>query len=209
MVVSVNSEQYYTIESEHIAEINIKGSRFVSIASPVHSREEAENFITKIAKKYFDATHNCFAYKVGFAADAAVFRYSDAGEPAGTAGLPIYTMIERNNLTDIAIVVNRYFGGTKLGIGGLIRAYTDVTKAVLAKAKIIARQVTTKLRLTFQYDRLGGVMQAIQKYKGKIIHTGYASDVELGVEMSLHAESHFRKVIQDVTAGQAAVEEWQ
>lgn len=203
---NANSEYYYTIEGEHIAEISIKGSRFVSTASAAHSREEAESFIARIIKKYSEATHNCFAYKVGFA-DAAIFRYSDAGEPAGTAGPPIYTMIERNNLTDIVIVVSRYFGGTKLGIGGLIRAYTDATKAVLTKAKIIERQVTKKLRLTFRYDRLGGVMQAIQHCKGKIVHTGYTSDVELGVEIPLHTESHFRKIIQDVTAGKVTVEE--
>jgi len=204
--VSASSERYYTIEGEHTVEINVKSSRFVSTVSSVHSREDAENFVTKTARKHFDATHNCFAYKIGFA-DAAVFRYSDAGEPAGTAGPPIYTMIERNNLTDIVIVVSRYFGGTKLGIGGLIRAYTDATKAVLTRAKIIERQVTKRLQLTFRYDRLGGIMQAIQRCKGKVIHTGYTSDVELGVEIALHAESHFREIIQDVTAGQVTVEE--
>lgn len=197
---------YYTIDSECSAEINVKGSRFISTASPSHSQEQAEAFIARISKKYYQATHNCFAYKIGFA-DAAIFRYYDAGEPAGTAGPPIYTTIERNNLTDIVIVVSRYFGGTKLGIGGLIRAYTDATKAVLSKAKIIERKVTKKLKLTFRYDRLGKVMQAIRHCKANIICTGYTSDVELEIEIPLHTESNFRKIIQDVTAGKVTIEE--
>ena len=111
------TKEFKTIMAEVSGEIVIKGSRFIAHATPVSAQSAAAEFIASISQRFHDATHNCFAWKIGLS-DAAVFRFSDAGEPSGTAGRPILQAAETRDLTNLAVVVTRYFGGTKLGTGG-------------------------------------------------------------------------------------------
>ncbi|MFQ5771632.1 MAG: IMPACT family protein, partial [bacterium] len=128
--------EYYSIISETTAELTIKRSKFIAHASPTSATQSADKYIAAISKQFQDAKHNCFAYKIG-TGDAASFRFSDAGEPSGTAGRPILRAIENRNLTNVVVVVSRYFGGIKLGAGGLSRAYHSAALTVLDKANII------------------------------------------------------------------------
>ena len=132
-------DKYYTIDKSVRTEIKIKGSRFISSIFNISDQISAEEILKKTRHEFYDATHNCFAYKIGF--DGNIFRYSDDGEPSGSAGKPIYFTISKYNVSDILVIVTRYFGGTKLGVGGLVRAYSESAEESLkiAEKKIIHR----------------------------------------------------------------------
>ena len=129
--------EYKTLAKAGSDEIIIEKSRFIGYCAPVSSEEEALEFIEKIKKKHYDATHNVFAYVVGL--DNNIQRYNDDGEPSGTAGVPILEVIKKEDLRNVVIVVTRYFGGIKLGTGGLIRAYTKGAKIALDAGIIIKK----------------------------------------------------------------------
>lgn len=144
-----------TILGEYTAEYVVERSRFIAVAKGVTSVDEATAFVAERSKKFYDATHNCFAYSVGGAK-----KYSDDGEPSGTAGKPILNVIEQKNFENVVIVVTRYFGGVKLGAGGLVRAYSNAAAAVadIAQTAEIVRATEVDLVLPFtlykQADRL-------------------------------------------------------
>ena len=125
-------DSYNTILTPGTDEIVEKKSRFIGYAQPVSSEEEAYAFVESVKKKHYDARHNCHAFAIG--KENTLYRFSDDGEPQGTAGKPILEVISGNQVTDICIVVTRYFGGTLLGTGGLVRAYTEAAKLALADA---------------------------------------------------------------------------
>ncbi len=120
---------YYTVKSAVRNAIKVKSSDFIASVIPVTNVEQANNELSKIRTEFYDATHNCFAYKIGAKSD--LYRYSDDGEPSGSAGKPIYFAIGKFNYTDILVVVTRFFGGTKLGVGGLVRAYGEAAESAL------------------------------------------------------------------------------
>ena len=132
--------EYKTLAKAGSDEIIIEKSRFIGYCAPVSSEEEALEFIEKIKKKHYDATHNVFAYVVGL--DNNIQRYNDDGEPSGTAGVPILEVIKKEDLRNVVIVVTRYFGGIKLGTGGLIRAYTKGAKIALDAGIIIKKKAS-------------------------------------------------------------------
>ena len=142
---------------------------------PVKSKEDAEQAYIKIKKKYYDATHNCFAYRI----DANIFRYSDDGEPNGTAGKPILQMIDGRNLSEVLCVVTRYFGGTKLGTGGLIRAYSDAAKEALDKSITQKKIRSKKIKIMFNYDLENSVRNLLNKYQGKLDTSDYTDHIEM------------------------------
>jgi uncharacterized YigZ family protein len=120
---------YYTVKSAVRNAIKVKSSDFIASIRPVSDIEQANDELAKIRAEFYNATHNCFSYKIGAKGD--LYRYSDDGEPSGSAGKPIYFSIGKYNYTDILVVVTRFFGGTKLGVGGLVRAYGDAAEAAL------------------------------------------------------------------------------
>ncbi|MBE2188626.1 MAG: YigZ family protein [Desulfobulbaceae bacterium] len=120
---------YYTVKNTVRNAIKVKSSDFIASVCPVSNIEQANNELTKIKAEFYDANHNCFAYKIGVRGD--LYRYSDDGEPSGSAGKPIYFSIGKYNYTDILVVVTRFFGGTKLGVGGLVRAYSEAAESAL------------------------------------------------------------------------------
>jgi len=198
-------EIYKTIQSPATAEIKIKGSRFIATAIPAKSKENAEDKLAQIARQYYDATHHCFAYRIGVA-DAEYYRSSDAGEPAGTAGQPILQVIRGMELTHILVVVTRYFGGTKLGIGGLIKAYTEATQEVLKTVKILEIPLLQRFYLKVDYAHISDVMRNINAFDARIAASDYGESVRLQVDVPVRNARDFRDGLINSTSGQIQFE---
>lgn len=139
------------------------GSKFLSFAYPVENEEEIKKIIDSIKKEYFDARHHCYAYRLGYKGD--IWRINDDGEPSSTAGRPIYGQILSSDLSDILIVVVRYFGGIKLGVPGLIRAYKNSAADAIDNAEIIEKIATEKFSLKFDYLQMNNIMKLIKDMK--------------------------------------------
>jgi len=200
---AMETEEYKTVSEYSKIELKIKGSRFIGQVFPVESANEAEGILEQCRKEYHDATHRCYAYRIGI--DGSIARFSDDGEPSGTAGKPIASILEHNEVTNVLLIVIRYFGGIKLGTGGLVRAYTETTQEVLASAKIITIPVLQDIRLTFPYDYTSSVMRVIAHYNIKIQDTDYSEDVTLllGIQPSLLQT--IQTQLRDATSGNIAI----
>ena len=157
-----NKESFYTIETAVIAEFKDRGSRFVAYAYPIQTAEEAKQYIKQLKKEHPKAAHHCFAYRIGF--DETIFRVSDDGEPSGTAGRPILGQIDSKQLTNTLVVVVRYFGGTLLGVAGLIHAYKTTTILALQLTPIIQKLITTTYILSIDYTIINSIMLLAKKY---------------------------------------------
>jgi len=198
-------DSYKTILSPAEAEIKIERSRFVASALPVQGKVEAEEEYRRISRKYYDATHNCFAYVVGHGGDAQ-FRYSDAGEPGGTAGKPIYDAISSQELTFVLVVVTRYFGGIKLGTGGLSRAYRDAALAVLGKAERIEQYIMNSFRLRFDHDQISIAMRTLADYSLTADTTDYSERVTMTGSIRSSWYEKFAHDIIDRSHGKIVIE---
>jgi uncharacterized YigZ family protein len=155
------NDSYKTLESPAEGTYREKGSRFLAFGYPVHNVEEIRNILASLRKKYHDARHHCYAYRLGPTGE--IYRVNDDGEPSGTAGKPIHGQLLSNNLTHVLVIVVRYFGGTLLGTGGLITAYRSATADMLSQATFIVRLVEVKVRLFFPYDMLNAVMKILKE----------------------------------------------
>lgn len=155
------AENYLTINKAVESIYKEKGSKFLSFLYPVTSVDEVKEYLTQLKKKYYDATHHCYAYIIG--ADKEQFRMNDDGEPSSTAGKPIYGQLQSNNLTNVLLVVVRYFGGTKLGVSGLIKAYKESSAECIALAEIVERQVKNKYNIYFAYEDMNVVMNILKQ----------------------------------------------
>ena len=154
------SDTYLSISGESRSTFRDKASRFIGLAMPVESEEEAKLKLEAIRKEYYDANHHCYAYRIGATGD--VYRVNDDGEPSGTAGRPIHGQILSKGLSDILVVVIRYFGGTKLGVPGLIHAYKTTSAEALSEARVIQKTITEKMAITFEYPRMNEVMRILK-----------------------------------------------
>ena len=185
-------------------EIVEKKSRFIATAAPVRSEEEALQIIEQIRKKYWDARHNCYAYVIGERGELE--RFSDDGEPGGTAGKPILEVIKGEELRNTLIVVTRYFGGTLLGTGGLVRAYSAAAKAGIASSVIITRIPGIKLHITTEYTGLGKIQYILGQRGITTLDSVYTDKVELEV-LTAEAEAEAVKAeLTEGTNGQAIIE---
>ena len=201
----MKDDGFLTIKHQQQAEIKVKGSRFIATAKPVISEQQARNFITQISRKFYDATHNCWAYVIGHE-DSVIARSYDNGEPVATAGQPILNIIQSKNLTNIAVVVTRYFGGTKLGKGGLIRAYSDCTREVLNQSSIIKKYLYERLVLEFAYDLTGAVMRMISKYKVDILESDYSMNTRLKLSIRKSKVDYFKFDLTELTSGKVILQ---
>ncbi len=170
---------YRTLHEFGTDEITIEKSVFIGYAKPIKSEEEALEFINEIKKKHKDATHNVWAYTVG--KNMNIQRYSDDGEPQGTAGIPTLEVIKKEDLRDVVVVVTRYFGGTKLGAGGLVRAYTKGAKLGLESGKIIYKVMYQEVKVKIDYTQLGKVQNELMNLGYFIKDTIYEDNVEIVV----------------------------
>ena len=185
-------------------EIKVKGSRFIARAEPCSSREEAEALVAEVKKRHYDATHNCYAYRVGAAAPY-VTRFNDDGEPSGTAGRPILQAILTRELTNVCIVVTRYFGGTKLGTGGLIRAYGGAATQVLDAAGERVAYATDRLKLQYPYESSNPVMREIDRIGARVTEQNFNRDVTMTVELRKTLSRTFIDHIVNASAGRVTV----
>ena len=151
---------YRSVDKSSETEYIINRSRFIGRCFPVTSEEAALSLLGDIRKKHWDATHNCFAYRIG--ETASIARFSDDGEPGGTAGMPIMDVLRSKELTDVLVVVTRYFGGVLLGAGGLVRAYSRSAADAVAEAGIVSYIPAKELSVTMDYSRYGGMEQYIR-----------------------------------------------
>jgi uncharacterized YigZ family protein len=159
---------YSTIEKEAVAEFKDRGSRFLALAFPIHSTDDFKTCLAQVKAAHPKATHHCFAYRLG--TDGNNFRVSDDGEPSGSAGRPILGQIDSKELTNILVVVVRYFGGTLLGVPGLIQAYKSVAAMALQLTPITQKPVEVWYSLQFDYTCLNDVMTLLKQYQCSIAH---------------------------------------
>ena len=186
-------------------EIVEKKSRFIAQVAPVETEEEAYAFIEKIKKKHYDARHNCFAFSVG--AEMPLLRFSDDGEPQGTAGKPMLELIQNSGIHDICVVVTRYFGGTLLGTGGLVRAYTQATREALEACTTKLMQQLLPVFIRTNYTDMGKIQYILNTRQVAIINTEFAEDVVFTVHIPVGDAKAILKEITDATNARAQIEE--
>ncbi|MCL6584952.1 MAG: YigZ family protein [Anoxybacillus sp.] len=196
---------YYTVKGYGEAEIVIEKSRFICYVNRATTEEEATHFIQTIKKKHWDATHNCSAYLIG--EHDHIQKANDDGEPSGTAGVPMLDVLKKKGLKDTVVVVTRYFGGIKLGAGGLVRAYSKAVSEGLKAAGIVERRLMRVMRLTIDYPWLGKVENELRAsiYPIKAIH--YLDRVEIDVFVEETAKQPFIDWITDLTSGRVEIVE--
>lgn len=165
------TDEFQTIDGIAEGIYKEKGSKFLAFAHPVTNLDEIKDIVAQYQKEYFDARHRCYAWKLGL--DENNFRANDDGEPSGTAGKPIYGQILSNELTNILIVVVRYFGGVKLGTSGLINAYKTATADAIANANIIVKTVDVTIEARFAYEAMNDVMRVIKEENPKVINQDF------------------------------------
>jgi uncharacterized YigZ family protein len=194
---------YKTLHEYGMNEVEIERSRFIGYAKPVKSEEEAIEFVNEIKKKHKDATHNVWAYTVG--ENMNIQRYSDDGEPQGTAGIPSLEVIKKEDLRDVVVVVTRYFGGVKLGAGGLVRAYTKGAKIGLEAGKIIDKVLYQEAKIGLDYTLLGRVQNEIMNLGFYIKDIVYEDNVNILVYSKLEDVEGFTTKIVDLTSDKCEI----
>ncbi|OGC96082.1 MAG: YigZ family protein [candidate division Zixibacteria bacterium RBG_16_53_22] len=202
MAVKLGQDQYYQVKSLCRYEEKVKGSRFIATAKPVTTEAEANAFIEDIKKEFHDATHNCYAWKVGVGRSQR-YRYYDDGEPSGTAGLPILKSIDARGVANACIVVTRYFGGTKLGTGGLMRAYGKMAADLLRSCEIEKRFFTESLVFESEFDFINVVHNVINTFEAELKGANYGENVvTFSVEVKASQLTAFKTKLTDATNGQ-------
>ncbi|MTE22143.1 YigZ family protein [Streptomyces sp. TRM43335] len=197
-------EQYVTVAGEGTHEIEINRSRFICTLAPVATEEEARAFVARVRARYADATHNCWAYVVG--ADAGVQKANDDGEPGGTAGVPMLQMLLRREVRHTAAVVTRYFGGVKLGAGGLIRAYGGAVGEALDAVGTVTRRRMRLVTVTVDHQRAGRIENDLRTGGRDVRGVRYGAEVVIEVGLPESEVDSFRAWLADATAGAARLE---
>lgn len=192
----------YTIDQEYINEIIINKSRFICHLAPVKTIDEANDYLQKIRKKFYDATHNCYAYIIG--PNGEISKNSDDGEPSQTAGLPIYNVLQKNNLTYVIAVVTRYFGGIKLGAGGLIRAYGSSVSQTLSKVTLKKLFKVKQVNITFDYQFHNDIMKLISKYQ--MFNQTFSEWVSLSIEVPIEEIDNLIEKLINITKDKISIE---
>ncbi|RYD98390.1 MAG: YigZ family protein [Sphingobacteriales bacterium] len=174
---------YTTITAPATAEFRDRGSKFLAYAYPLNSVDEVRSFITALKKEHPKAVHHCYAYRIGV--EGTIYRANDDGEPSGSAGRPILGQIDSAGLTNVLVVVVRYFGGTLLGVPGLINAYKTVTTDALATVVTVTKNVAFTLKLNFDYTIMNEVMMVLKQFEANIIKQEMTlfCDFEVGIPL--------------------------
>ena len=191
-------KEYRTVKEFNSDEYIVKRSRFIGYAKPVTTVEEANAFIAEIKSKHWDATHNVYAYILR---DGGVKRYSDDGEPQGTAGVPVLDVLEKENLQDVCVVVTRYFGGILLGGGGLVRAYSHSAKIGVDSAKIITMAHCVDLAVECDYTFYGKLADFLSREDTVILDTEYTDNVKVIFRIKNENKSNIDTKITDLSNG--------
>lgn len=196
-------KSYKTVRAYGEDEFTEKRSRFIGYAKPVKTEEEALAFLEEIRAKRWDARHNVYAYRLR---DGGLMRYSDAGEPQGTAGLPTLEALTKADITDVALVTTRYFGGILLGTGGLVRAYAKAAQLALQAAGVVTMQMCLQGRLLCEYHQHGAVAKLLPQCGAVLDDTIYGQDVELCFHLLPSALEPLQQKLADATNGAVEIE---
>lgn len=195
---------YTTLEKEGTATLVERRSEFIGYAAPVSNEDEAAAFVMRIKKKHADARHNVYAYVLR---GGALKRYSDDGEPQGSAGMPVLDVLCKNGLDGAAVVVTRYFGGILLGTGGLVRAYSSAASAAVEAAGVITLEEVVILRMRCSYNDHARVSNEFPRYGIDVENTEFTSDVTLTMTAPTATVENFKIRMRDLTAGRSMPEE--
>ena len=196
--MSAICDTYNSIQGPSEGLFKDNGSRFIALAYPVETEEEVKMLVDAARKEYHDARHHCYAYRLGLKGEK--FRANDDGEPSGSAGRPILGQIDSAGLSDVLVIVVRYFGGIKLGIPGLIRAYKTSTLDALEQAQVVEKVAGAWYTLRFGYDRMPGVMKAVKDLSLPQRDQDFGEQCSMKVRVRLSQDEDFRKRIQDCGA---------
>ncbi len=171
-------EHFYTIDCETSAQIIEKKSKFIADVKKVESKQQVKQYLEETQKKYYDARHHCYAYRM-IENCQMIEKASDDGEPSGTAGMPILTVLKQKNLVNLLVIVTRYFGGVLLGTGGLTRAYTEATKVAIEKEKRIELILGYEVKVTLEYTNLASFEYYCRKYKIPLQKAEYGETIQI------------------------------
>lgn len=183
----------------------VSGSRFVADLIPVASEDAVSAALDAIRAEFPDATHHTYAYRIG-AGSALIERSSDDREPAGTAGSPMLQVLQGGNISDALIVATRYFGGTKLGIGGLIRAYLDCARLSLAEAVMVIREPLSSIFITLRYEDFGAVSRLLETLSGTVLNVDYSASVRMQIQLPTRSSEEFINSFESSCRGQGTWE---
>ncbi len=184
---------FFTIKNNLIGELVVKKSKFITNIIKVSSKEEAEEEIKKIKKKYYDARHNCIAYRI-LENEKIIERFSDDGEPSGTAGQPLLNILEKNNMVNVLVIVTRYFGGILLGTGGLVRAYSESLLNILSKSDIVEIKIGIECEVEIEYSQLEKFKYYCKNNDINIKEYKYTEKIVCKIEMDENKKS---KILED------------
>lgn len=194
-------EKILTITQKESNKVKIKGSKFLGFCYPISSENDASEILNKLKKEYYDATHHCFAYKTTYSDE----KYSDDGEPNGTAGIRILNAINHFELTNIIVVIVRYFGGTKLGVGPLGKAYFDTSFELLKKTQIVELKRHYKIEIIYDYEDGSKIHRIINKYGGKNVGSEFDSSPKLIIDVPYANFDIIHKEIIEITANRSKI----
>ena len=195
-------DSYKTVFEDNEILFKEKGSKFIGLIFHVKNKFEADEILQKVRQKYYDATHHCYAYQLNL----NNFQYSDDGEPNNTAGKPIFDSIQQEGLIEVLVVVVRYYGGTKLGTGGLIRAYGQSAKDVISDAEIKTVIIRDDVLLTHTYDETNTVMHVFNQFDCEIVEQQYLDDVSLTLAIRRNQTASFIEAIFEQSNGKIKAE---
>lgn len=198
-------EEYRTVYEGGQGEIIEKKSRFIATVRPVKTEEEALAFIEEMRKKYWNATHNCFAYVIGERRE--IMRCSDDGEPGGTAGKPMLDVLLGEELYNTAVVVTRYFGGTLLGTGGLVRAYSKAVQEGLSVSRVIEKHHGVLVEIGTDYNGVGKLQYLFAQKEVPILDSQYTENVKLQILVPAKDREQIKKAVTEATSGRASITE--
>jgi uncharacterized YigZ family protein len=198
-------DSYRTIAEPTTSRLTRSASRFLAFLYPVSSPSDVQLKLAELRRAYHDATHRCSAFRLLGPSEPLVAS-DDAGEPTGSAGPPILHRLEETDLLDVLAVVVRYFGGKKLGLGGLIRAYGEATQAAIDASRIVVRQVLVELAIRFPADVNSGVMATIHRYKATVRDIRFGTSAEARIALAPSRVPSFRAAIREATANRASTE---
>jgi uncharacterized YigZ family protein len=184
-------------------EETIHRSRFIATAGRASTVAEAQAFIEEVRSEFADATHNCWAYLIGPPGSSAHIGFSDDGEPSGTAGRPMLAVVQGSGLGDLVVVVTRYFGGIKLGAGGLVRAYAGSVKAVLAVLPRTEKIERVTVRVELPYACFAALQRLLSEYEAQVVDQRFAAEVALELHLPVDSVAAFRERVADLSRGQA------
>lgn len=187
-------DSFFTINKPSRGLYKVKGSKFISLAFPVSNETEINSVLNSLHKEYHDARHHCYAWKIGFKGDR--YRINDDGEPSGTAGKPILGQINAKQLTNILLVVIRYFGGILLGTGGLTHAYKNAASSALENAEIIEEYIYKTFYLTFDYSEINQVRKVLHECEGIVLKEEFKDNCKMNVNIREKFELKFIQLIE-------------